>query len=393
MTAFVGKNLFDGIREIKDFILIIEDSKIIQVGSVGEIEIPSKSKVVNIGDKTIIPGLIDCHLHVFMDPHRTYKEYMLQPTGSYMEFGCIATNNLKNLIMNGITFARDMGAKGLMAYELQKLLKEKVVIGPDLKVCGESLSITGGHGYWMSKNCDGAHEYAKAVRQSILEGCDHIKLMVTGGVSTPGKEKAPCEMEYEEIETAVREAHKKARKVAVHTHGYSGIKFCINAGVDSIEHGVYLDEKLLIRMIEKDIYFVPTLSAPHYAVKNGLERDPHNVDHLESARIIEQHNQIVKRGYELGVKIAMGTDKGIPGNLFEEPLSEIILLSKLGISNIDVLKMSTSNGAELLGIYKTHGTLEKDKTADFIILDKNPLENIDNIHSNKTVFKNGIQYN
>lgn len=390
IIAFVGGTIFDGRKEINNAVMLIDSDKIIAVGTSADIEIPKDATLVDVSNKTMIPGLIDCHIHIFMGAHRKYEHYMANGITD-MEYGCIAVNNMRHLLKNGVTYVRDLGSQGQMIYALKGLLKEGVVVGPDFKVSGEALSITGGHGYWMSKECDGVDAYTKAVRESILEGCDQIKLMVTGGFDTPGKETAPCEMEYQEIEAAVREAHKKSRKVAVHAHGYTGLKYCIEAGVDSIEHGVYLDEELLIKMREKNIFLVPTLSAPHFAVKNALEQDPTNKGILESAKIIDRHNDAVKLAYKLGIKIAMGSDNGVTGNYFEDALSEIILLSKLGIPNLCLLKMATYHGAELLDIGDTHGSLESGKYADFIILDQNPLENIENIYSDKVVYKNGVE--
>lgn len=388
--AILGQRMFNGKQTIENFCLIFDGSQILYAGPRQDSPLTDNTEIIEKDCPALIPGIIDSHVHIFLDPSRGYAEYAAPPR-SQMEFGCIASKNMKNLLEQGIIYIRDMAAYADMSYELRRMMNEGVIHGPGIKICGEGICVTGGHGTWMSTECDGVDEIVKTVRKRIKDGADHIKLMVTGGVSTPGQEKAPCEMEYEEIAAAVREAHKKARKVGVHTHGYTGIKRCVEAGVDSIEHGVYLDHNLLEIMLQKGIYLVPTLSAPHFAVQNALLRDPDNPEHLESAKIMKRHCDAVKMAYDMGVKIAMGTDKGIPGNMYENALSELILLNEVGIPPEEVLKISTYNSADLLDILDRYGSLEPGKSASFILLDADPTTDINNIYAHKSVWQEGQQ--
>lgn len=385
-----GRHLFDGRTVINDFYLLFEYNRILEVGPRSAFT-PSKDvQILEYDCCTIIPGLIDTHLHIFLDSRRPFTEY-IDPTHTFMEFGCIAAQNAKMLLEQGIVCICDVGSPDILGFELRTLIEKGIVFGPDLKTSGEGICITGGHGWAFSKECDSADEIAKYVRLQIKRGADCIKLMVSGDISSPGPEKAPCEMEMEEISAAVREAHKKGRKVRVHTHGNTAIRRSVEAGVDAIEHGVYLDEEIIQQMLQRGTCLVPTLSAPYFAVQEGLKKDPNNPNHLESAKIIERHQKITKKAYDAGIPLAMGTDEGVPGNFFEDALSELILLEQVGISPLEVLRISTINSARLIDADRDYGTLEPGKMASFIILDKNPIEDIHNVYSPRTVFHKGQQ--
>lgn len=385
-----GKHLFNGKSKIDDFFLLFEDNRILEVGSRSQYTPSDDTQILESDCCTVIPGLIDTHIHIFMDPRRDFSDYMGNGH-NLMEFGCIAAQNARLLLEQGIVCACDVGSPSTTGMELRELIRKGVVFGPELRTSGEGICITGGHGWILSKECDGADEVAKGVRQQIRAGADCIKLMVSSDISSPGPEKAPCEMEFEEISAGVREAHKKGRKVRVHTHGNTAIRQSVEAGVDSIEHGTFSDNKILQEMLKRGTYLVPTLSAPYFATKVGLARDPNNSNHLESAKIIQQHRSIAKTAFDMGVTLAMGTDKGTPGNNYEDALSELIFLCESGISPQDVLTISTINSAQLMDVDQDYGTLEPGKMASFIILDKNPMEDIQNIYGPHTVFHKGQQ--
>lgn len=391
MNTYVvkGKKLFDGDKIIKDYYFIVQEDKIIEVGEMANKIIPESMDVIDMGDKVVTPGLMDCHIHIFGDPYNISKETISKVTPVMLT--AVAINNLKELLSQGIVYIRDVGAPKGVAYEVRNLVKKGVIKGPELKVAGQAICITGGHGYYISNECDGPEEVRKAVRENIKLGSDFIKLMVTGGITTPGPELAPCEMTIEEIKVGVEEAHKKNKKVAVHTHGSTGIRLCLEAGVDSIEHGVLMDEELADIAVEKGIFTVPTLSAPYFAAMNGTKNNAKSKSHEKSKSVIAVHNKNILNAFSKGVKLAMGTDSGTPFNGFDTALEELVLLNKIGIPTEDVFKISTKNSAELLDVLDTHGTIEAGKQATFVVFDEDPFVDINNIKGSKEVYQNGIK--
>lgn len=378
-----GKKCFDGCKILTDFYFHVVDGKIIDIGSLKDLD--SKGvDVIDFGNHLVTPGLMDAHIHICMNPYQPKFEVT-----DLAEIAITAERNLNTLLHNGITYVRDVGAPAGIMKTLKRLVENGTIIGPDLKICGQAICATGGHGWQMSKESNSVNDVCKYVRENVKEGVDQIKLMVTGGINTKGNELAPLELTKEEIQVAVNEAHRRGRKVCVHTHGRTGIETCLKCGVDSIEHGLLMDEELANLAKENGTWLVPTLSAPYFAVAVGLKKDPNSKSHLKSKEVMEVHRKNALYAYKTGVKMAMGTDSGTPFNGFDTVLEELVLLNKIGITNEDVFKMATSNASELLEVSSTDGTLEVGKNATFVVFEKDPLENIEDVHEIHCVYKKG----
>lgn len=384
--AVVGKKLFDGYRLLDDFYFIVDDEEIVEIGSYDEQKIKGL-EVIDVKGKLITPGIIDAHVHICANP------YDFGAKTNPFEMTVTIMDNLKTLLAQGIVYVRDVGAPAGVTEAIRELLTKKKIQGPNLKISGEAICVTGGHGWQMSKECDSSDEVRKAVRNNIKNGTDLIKLMVTGGINTPGLEIAPLEMSEEEIKVAIEEAHKKKRKVAVHTHGRTGIELCLKHGVDSLEHALFLDDELAEIAKSKGIAIVPTLSAPYFAVVAGLKKDPTSKSFKKSEEVMAIHNSNTLNAYKKGVRLVMGTDSGTPFNGFETALEELVLLKNLGIDALDVLRISTSHGAQLLDIESTHGSLEVGKKASFIIFEEDPLFDMNHVKGKKVVYQNGKRVN
>lgn len=378
-----GDICFDGKRVHRDFYFLVNDDKILKFGL--KKDMPKGITCIDMKKKLVVPGFIDSHVHVCADP------YNFGIHENKIEMTLTIENNLKMLLDNGITYIRDVGAPAGMMKTVKKMVETGRMVGPDIKMCGQAICATGGHGWFMSKEANRAEDVCQFVRENIKEGVDLIKLMVTGGINTPGNELAPLELTREEIQKGVEEAHRRGRKVAVHTHGRTGIEIALECGVDSIEHGLLMDQELAALAKEKHTYMVPTLSAPYFATVQGLKKDPQSKSFLKSKEVMDIHRKNTLFAYQTGVSIAMGSDSGTPFNGFDTVLEELVLLHDIGIPTEDVLRIATLESAKLLDIENTHGTLECGKQATFIVFKENPLEDMEQVRNIDAVYKNGVK--
>jgi len=372
--VYTGQKIFTGKSILNNFRMEVEDGFITSL----------------IGDQNdvdsgyVIPGIIDSHCHLMLpedkhvyDNHRGQSQAVLSGYGHAFE-----------MLKGGVVACRDLGSKYGYVLGIKDIIDQKVLIGPKIISAGQSISVTGGHGFEMSLECDGKDEISKGVKIVIKEGADLVKLMASGGVNSPGEEPGPPELTLEELKIATDTAHAFGRKVSVHAHGYTAMKRAIEAGVDSIEHGVYLEEDLMNQMIEKDIYLVPTFSAPYYAVKEGLKRDPNHSDHNESKLVLERHRKAVLKAYRKGVKVAFGTDAGTPFNPYDDVLYELVLMVEAGFTEAEAITCGTVNSADLLDL-KHMGELKVGKEANFIVLENDPLEDIRVVMTSKKIYLKG----
>ncbi len=244
----------------------------------------------------------------------------------------------------------------------------------------------------MGREADGPEETRKAAREQLKAGADLVKIMATGGVITKGVEPGSPQLSMEEMKTAIEEAHKAGKKTSTHAQGTEGIKNAVLAGIDSVEHGIFLDDETINLMLEKGVYLVPTLVAPYFIVENGVEAGIPKYAVDKSNYVMKYHMESFTRAYNAGVKIAMGTDSGTPYNPHGSAPTEIKLMVQCGMGLMDALVASTRSSAELLGIDQEYGSLEVDKYADFLVLDENPLENLDTLFEINSVYKMGKKF-
>lgn len=379
-----------GREPIKNAGILIEDKTIKAVGRLEEIEFDNKNKDIEIIDymgQTVIPGLIDCHVHIlFPTVGDTVAALEKQ---SLVESVIYGIDNLKKLLHSGVTFFRDLGGIDYIELELKKQVMKGQIEGPDFLASGKLLTMTGGHGWQMGRECDGVHEVRKAAREQLKAGADIIKIMATGGVMTPGVEAGSSQLTKDEIAAAVIEAHKAGKKTASHAQGTEGIKNAILAGIDSIEHGIFLDDEVIELMVNKKVYLVPTLSAVDNIIKFGTKAGVPDYAVEKAKTVREKHLHSFSKARKAGVKIAMGTDAGTPFNHHGNPSLELKLMVNTAMTAMEAIVSATKTASELLGIDKSHGTLEAGKMADFIVLKKNPLEDIEIIKEAGHIYKNG----
>jgi len=325
--------------------------------------------------KFIIPGLIDCHVHLTGsgDP----AELNAARTTPLAQRAWRAEAYARATLHAGFTTVRDLGAADRLNIEMAHAVAAGLIEGPRILAAGLGVTMTGGHGHgFLATEADGADAVRKAVREQLRAGATAIKLFASGGVMTPGVDPRSPSFTEEELRAGVEEAHKAFRPVGAHAQATDGIKNAIRAGVDSIEHGVWLDDEAIEMMRERGTYLVATLTAPYQIAHRGLEAGipPYMVD--KGWQVLESHQDSFRRALQAGVRIAMGTDQGTPANKPGENAQELLQMTALGMSSGAALMAATAWAAGLLRIEGEAGSISGGLAADLVVLDGDPLENI-----------------
>ncbi|NLJ99110.1 MAG: amidohydrolase family protein [Tissierellia bacterium] len=388
-TLYKGFTMIDGTGKepVSNAWFLVEGKKITKIGQGDDLPSAEDINIVDLDDKVVMPGLINSHVHITMEP--VGDPFSLLMSESLAKTALRGAANLRKHLLSGTTYFRDLGAPGGVDLALRDAVKEGLIEGPEFLAASKVVTMTGGHGWPMGREADGVDETRKAAREQLKEGADLIKIMATGGVMTQGVEPGSPQLSKEEMESAIIEAHKAGKKTASHAQGTEGIKNAILAGIDSIEHGIFLDDEVIQLMVEKGVYLVPTLVAPYFIVENGVEAGIPKDAVDKSEMVMGSHMESFRKAYEAGVKIAMGTDAGTPFNLHDGAPYELKLMVDCGMTPMESLVSSTKTSAELLGIDEEYGTLEEGKFADFLVLDESPLDNLDTLFNINSVYKLG----
>lgn len=347
----------------------------------------SEYKTYDLSEYTVLPGMINCHVHIDMEPVGDINSYYANTDITEKVLNC--EKNMRKYLESGVTYIRSLGSENYIDIKFRDMRKKGLVKGPDILAAGFCITMTGGHGYIIGIESDGEAQCRRTARTVIKNGADVVKIMATGGVMTQGVEPGSSQLTYEEMKASIDEAHKAGKKTAAHAQGAEGIKNAILAGIDSIEHGMVLTDECIALMLEKGTYLVPTLVAPYYINKYGVQAGIPDYAVRKSTSIAEKHLESFRKAHKAGVKIAMGTDGGTPFNEHDMSWLELKLMTDNGMSNMEALMSATKIAAELLGIEKHFGTLEVGKAADIIAVKGNPLENIAALENIRAVFKNG----
>ena len=387
MIYYTGEKLFTGKNFIQDFAMLTDNGKVVAVGTREEVQRPADADHRELRG-VVTPGLLDCHVHIIssdMDTHGVTP----RATARLISEGIY---NAQQLLSAGVVACRDLGSIEGYALGVRDAINDGIIQGPRILATGLSISVTGGHGGRIARECDGPDEITKGVRTLIKNGADVIKIMASGGVNSPGPEPGPVELTDAEFNAGVEAAHAMGRKVAIHAHGATAIRRGVLAGVDSVEHGVFMTEDTMDDMIEHGTYLVPTLSAPYYAVEEGLRQEPNNPDHLRSKSVIKRHRNMLKRCSEKGVHIAFGTDAGNTYDPYDKAYFELVLMVRAGMTPLAAFTAATIGSADLMGLSDELGTLEAGKNASFVCWQGgDPFENIESVNGDKEVYLNGCK--
>jgi imidazolonepropionase-like amidohydrolase len=278
--------------------------------------------------------------------------------------------------MAGVTSVRDLGGKDGIDLIIRDAIRSGLIPGPRMLASGRLICMTGGHGWQIGREADGPDEVMKAAREQIKAGADVVKFMATGGVMTPGVEPGSEQFTEEELRAGIQEAHKVGRKTATHAMGTQGILNALRAGIDSIEHGVFLDEETISLMVNRDVPLVPTISALYHIESKGVEAGIPAFAVDKTLRLKHSYIESVRMAREAGVRVAMGTDAGTPFNVHGENLGELQRLVEVGYSPMEALESGTRVASQVLGLENELGTIEEGKLADLVMVDGNPLEEV-----------------
>ena len=389
LTALRAARLFDGSSErlIENAIVLVEGDSIRAVGS--GLAIPAGAEVIDLGDSTLLPGLIDAHTHLSGESGNDWADdFVADLRRPVAERAIRSTAFARRTLEAGFTTVRDVGAGDAIDVGLRNAIAAGVVAGPRILAAAYALGARGGHcdttgfpaGTFGEETgvqqgvASGADGFRDAVRYQAKYGADVIKVCGTGGVLSPGDEVDTPQLSQDEMDSIVEEAHRLRKRVAVHAHGAAGAKVAVKAGADSIEHGSFLDDDVLRLMKEKGTYLVPTLLAGEYVSGRVVPRNYPPEIAAKAKAAVEARSAAFKRALALGVRIAFGTDSGVsPHGLNAK---EFRLLVDHGMTPVAALRSATSGAADLLGLGGRLGTLRAGHAADIIAVPGNPLQDI-----------------
>lgn len=367
--------LINGTGDLHDnATVLVRGTKILAAGPSNEVRIPKGAVRIDGRGLSMIPGLIDCHVHLCLggEPDVVGTLESEQPSYTLLK----SATHAKATVEAGFTTVRDVGSRDHSIFTLKQAIDSGLLPGPRIVGAGLVICMIGGHARFIGQEVEGTEQVRRVVAEQVAAGAGVIKIIASGGVLTPGTSPDEAQMTMEELAAAVDAAQQAGKRVAAHAHGAAGMKNAIHAGVRSIEHATLLDEESGALMKRYGVYMVPTLSAlattaacrPGCGIPEGA---------LAKAKsMTKRHQASFKAAHQSGIAIAMGTDAGTPFNYHGENAQELERMVAFGMTPMEAIVASTATAAQLIGIQDSVGTLTKGREADLVILKGNPLRRI-----------------
>jgi imidazolonepropionase-like amidohydrolase len=385
--ALAGGRLIDGTgaEPVAGAVVVIVDDKIQQIGTADQVEVPAGAEVIDVAGKTVLPGLIDAHIHLLGITSMNQVTWVIdEPHVRTIR----ATMDAWRCLEAGFTTVRDAG--GMLAVHVKQAIEEGTAIGPRIVASGLVISQTAGHGdmhfvpaEWnrrtqLARLADGVPEVRRAAREQLRAGADMLKIFTTGGVMSEKDKPTACQYSMDEIRAFVEEAKNAGVRTGTHAQATQGIKNAVVAGVDNVDHGVYLDDEVIELMMERGTTLVPTLAIVDAIITYGRKEGvlEASVRKAEGAQVA--HIASFKKAFAAGVLCGLGTDYlSDPKSPMGANADELVLyVDKVGLSPMEAIVCATRNNAIVLGLQDKIGTLEAGKQADLIVVDGDPLADI-----------------
>jgi imidazolonepropionase-like amidohydrolase len=348
------------------------------------------AQVIDLQEATLMPGLINAHCHVMMDAGPDPIAAMART--NLAQAVVKAMKRCEAMLKAGITTARDLGGYEWGELALRDAFAAGELRGPQLMCAGKVITMTGGHGWDIGLESDGPDAVRKSARINLKKGSDCLKFMATGGVLTPGVEPGATQLSEAEMRAGVEEARNVGKRTASHAQGTDGIKNALRAGIDTIEHGIFLDEECIEMMLKQGAVFVPTLAAPYRIVEAGEAKGIPAYALRKSLAVMDAHRRSFEWAAQAGVTIAAGNDGGTPFNPSDDLVTEMRLMVEYGMSVLGAIRAATLGSARALGLSEEVGTVQKGMWADLIVLeeDADPVADIGALGKVGMVMKRGV---
>jgi len=391
--AIKTQRLFDGTGSpvVRDALVVIENERIVAAGPASQVALPAGMSVLDVGDRLVMPGLIDAHVHILLSGTVSSGQESRVATASQALL--MGVRNAQVALKSGLTTVRDCGDRDYLSLTLRDFINRGDLAGPRLVCSGPVITSTAGQLWWHSIECDRVDELQKAVRTLVKHDVDFVKLMGTGGNATPGSNPEASQYDAAGFQAVADDAHRMGRKVAVHVHGVEGMRRAVDAGIDTLEHcpfrahgRIAYDERLVADMVARDLIVSLAMPATWYRLRAEEMREPRT----HPGHLWEERYETIRRMHAAGVKLVVSSDQGSTGTQIDElPLLMEFLTNQVHIPAAAVLRGVTGLAAEALGIADRVGTLEPGKLADIVIVDGDPCADMTAIRRIHTVIKDG----
>jgi imidazolonepropionase-like amidohydrolase len=391
--AIRAQRVFDGTGRAmrRDAVVVIDDARIAAIGPEAQLQLPPGLRIVDVGDRTVMPGLIDAHVHILSSGSAISGQESRAMTDHQVLL--VGARNAQLALKSGLTTVRDCGDRRYLSLVLRDFIDDGGIPGPRLVCSGPVLTSTAGHLWWDGIECDTVDDLRRGVRTLVKHGVDCIKLMGTGGNATPGSNPEASQYDAAGFIAVAEDAHRMGKKVAVHVHGVEGTRMAVDAGIDTLEHvpfrahgGIAYDERLVDDIIRQGLIVSLAMPATWYRLRAEDMREART----HPGHLWESRYETIRRMHAAGAKLVVSSDTGSTGTRIDElALLMEFLVKGVQIPSADILRGATGLAAEALGMADDLGTLAPGQRADLLVVDGDPLTDITAVQRIHTVIKGG----